>query len=150
MSHISTESSARGGLHWKTIAKPCMSCQSVTSWWGKTNGSAPDTQRVPTPQTHRLQVLQDQMLQIPWDMMKDEYLICLFLALWAHALGWDHVRANCKRWHSECFAPRKEDIWWTINYLHHFAANGKNHRLILFVWLLPRFPECNNLATQFL
>lgn len=116
---------------------------------GQPHSQTPRGSQLPRPQ--RLQALQDQMLQIPWDMMEDEYLICLFLlALWTHAVGGDHVWGNCKRWHNECFAPRKEDIWWTINYLLHFATNEKNHRLILLMWLLPRVLECNNFAIQFL
>lgn len=44
---------------------------------GQPHSQTPRGSQLPRPQ--RLQALQDQMLQIPWDMMEDEYLICLFL-----------------------------------------------------------------------
>lgn len=60
------------------VAKTRTSCQSHPGEEGQMGQPHSQTTRGPQPpRPHRLQVLPDQMLQTSWDMVKDEYLVCL-------------------------------------------------------------------------
>lgn len=109
--HIFMENSARGDVHFVPIAKTCTSCsqphpgeegQMGQPHAQTTRGSQPPkiTSAASVTRPNAPDLLGCAERRIP-------HLPLSLLALWTHALGWDHVWGNCKRWHSECFGPRE-------------------------------------------